>query len=61
MLGKTVDVHGLHETGRDFLIELSLAESWIAGEPVFTAIIRDITECKRAEATLEILASLTSH
>lgn len=49
ILGKTVEVMGLHKTGREFPIELTIS-TWRDGEsPLFAGIVRDITARKQAE------------
>lgn len=40
---------GLHRNGKEFPVELSLGESTLSGQRMFTAFIRDITERKQAE------------
>lgn len=55
IIGKTVEVFGLHRDGHEFPIELSLA-TWIEGEDrFFSGIIRDISE--RTEMTRALALS----
>ncbi len=52
IVGKAVEMIGLCKGGIEFPLELSLSEWQIADEKFYTAIIRDITERKRAEEKL---------
>lgn len=52
LIGTTVEMTGLRKDGREFPLDLSLA-AWRTDEgEFFTALIRDITERKAAEAAL---------
>ncbi len=50
VIGKTVEVDGLRKDRSEFPMNLSLSQWQVAGETFYTAIIRDITERKQAEA-----------
>ncbi len=52
VIGKTVELLGLHKNRNEFPIELSLAEWENSSGKFFTAIIRDISERKKAEAAI---------
>jgi len=49
---KRTELGGRHKSGREILLEISLAEFRQYGQRVFTGIFRDITERKRAEEAL---------
>ncbi len=53
VLGRTVELFGLHKSGREFPLELTLS-SWTSGQETFyTGILRDITERARASEELK--------
>jgi two-component system, cell cycle sensor histidine kinase and response regulator CckA len=62
VVGRTVELEALKKDGTEFPISLSMGR-WEAGEePMFTAIIRDITERKKAEESLhDALQRLAIH
>jgi signal transduction histidine kinase len=51
-MGKLDTLSALRADGTEFPIEASISQSSMAGEPLFTVILRDITERKRAEQSL---------
>ncbi|MDP2303432.1 MAG: PAS domain S-box protein [Ignavibacteria bacterium] len=54
IIGKTVEMHGLHISRKEFPIELSLAEWQTSKGKFFTGIIRDISERKKAEIEIKL-------
>ena len=59
LLGRTVELRGLHSDGRKFPLEMSLS-SWRGGtgERYFTGLMRDISERKEGEEALRHLADI---
>jgi PAS domain S-box-containing protein/putative nucleotidyltransferase with HDIG domain len=60
IVGKTIEVAGLAKDGREFPIEMSLAEWKTQTGNFFTAIIRDVGERKQRENELQAIASLSA-
>jgi len=57
-MGALGDISGLRSDGEEFPIEASISHSEVTGQKLFTVIIRDITERKRAEERLREQAAL---
>jgi len=52
IIGKTIEIEGVKKSGSEFPMDISLAKWEIKKGVFYTAIIRDITERKRAEESL---------
>jgi PAS domain S-box-containing protein len=48
-------VHGLRANGEKFPIEAAISQAEVGGEKFYTAILRDISERKRAEEAVRVL------
>src|SRR5262249_4186363 len=53
VVGRTVELTGLHADGHTFPVELSLAAWESEGRPYYSGILRDITQRKADAAVLE--------
>lgn len=67
VLNRHIEISALRRSGEEFPIELSITPVMLAGEQVFLGFLRDISERKAAEATIErraaeaeAIATLTS-
>jgi PAS domain S-box-containing protein/putative nucleotidyltransferase with HDIG domain len=60
IVGRTIEVTGLAKDGKEFPIEMSLAEWQTQEETFFTAVIRDISERKQRENEMQAIASLSA-
>jgi PAS domain S-box-containing protein len=61
IVGKTLELQARRKSGEMFPIELAVSETRDEGQVLFTAIVRDISERKASERTLnEVLADLKS-
>ncbi len=54
VLGKRIEITGLHRDGREFPIELAITPLMLDDERIFSAFIRDISERKHAENELKL-------
>lgn len=52
---ETVELTGLHKSGREIPLEISFGRLTKQGKPIVTAIVRDITARKRAEAERQVM------
>jgi PAS domain S-box-containing protein len=52
LLGKRVEITGMHADGHEFPVELTITRVGTPGPPRFTGFVRDITERKLAEGEL---------
>jgi PAS domain S-box-containing protein len=57
-MGRIGSIYGLRSSGEEFPIEASISHAQVHGQKLFTAIIRDVTESKRAQEEFRQQASL---
>jgi len=53
MMGSGRDLTGLHRSGKEFPVEIALTRLENASQPLFMAIVSDISQRKRAESALQ--------
>ncbi len=54
LIGRTTELRGLHKSGEEIPVELSLAVWKVGNETCFSGILRDITERKHAEEQMRL-------
>jgi PAS domain S-box-containing protein len=61
IIGKGREVEGRRKGGSIFPMDLAVSEMWIAGQRMFTGIVRDITERKQIDKMKNEFISTVSH
>lgn len=59
LIGRTIELHGLRKSGKEFPLELSLATWHAKGMRFFSAFLRDLTERKRHETRQAIQLAIS--
>jgi len=54
MMGAQLTLYGLRSNGEEFPIDASISQATVEGKKLYTVILRDITERKRAQDQLEV-------
>lgn len=60
-MGLGREVMGMHKTGREFAVEATLSSHMFAGQPIFTAVVRDVTERQTADQKRQLIAGEVTH
>jgi PAS domain S-box-containing protein len=50
VIGNRIEIVGMHRSGREFPVELTIVRAPLDGPPLFTGFIRDISERKRRQS-----------
>jgi PAS domain S-box-containing protein len=53
LLDRRIEIEAMHADGARFPVELTITRIDMPGPPVFTGYLRDISDCRRAEAELK--------
>ncbi|HVE77557.1 MAG TPA: ATP-binding protein [Gemmatimonadaceae bacterium] len=56
VMGRRIEITGMRADGTEFPVELAITQIALPGPPVFTGYLRDLSERKRAEEALALLA-----
>ena len=57
-LGRVVEAVGVDASGREFPVELAVAQVDVPGAPSFSVFLRDVTESRRAQEAVRRLAAI---
>ena len=61
LMGVGREVLGIHKTGREFAVEATLSSHMFAGQPIFTAVVRDGTARQTADQKRQLIAREVAH
>ncbi|WP_020406443.1 PAS domain S-box protein [Hahella ganghwensis] len=56
IVGESISVMGCHKSGRVIPLELSIGETWVEGNRLFVAIMRDVTQALTSQENQERLS-----
>jgi diguanylate cyclase (GGDEF)-like protein/PAS domain S-box-containing protein len=60
VLGKVIEITGLHRDGREFPVELAISQAWRSpGRTTFIAYVRDVTARRKAQDLLDLQLAVT--